>query len=91
MELYQVQQQLQVQSIHSLYQRIYDFFLANNADAVVNTGTDDVIYLHHSAGKNTSFNLLAFSFGNSETDGFVFVFAAHGNAPFILGVVAGVR
>ena len=79
---------MQVQSIHSLYQRIYDFFLANNADAVVNTGTDDV---HHSAGKNTSFNLLAFSFGNSETDGFVFMFAAHGNAPFILGVVAGVR
>lgn len=52
--------------------RIYDFFLANNADAVVNTGTDDVIYLHHFAGKNTSFNLLVFSFGDSETDGFCF-------------------
>ena len=80
---------MQVQSIHSLYQRIYDFFLANNADAVVNTGTDDVIYLHHFAGKNTSFNLLVFSFGDSETDGFLFT--AHDNALFILGVVAGVR
>lgn len=83
-------QQFQVQSVHRLYQRIYGFFLAHNADAVVNAGTDEVIFLHHSAGNNTDFDLFAFSFGNSEADGFIFMFATHGKAPFILGVAAGV-
>lgn len=69
---------------------MYGFFLAYNADAVVDAGTDEVIFLHHSAGKNTGFNLFAFSFGNSEADGFVFMSVAHGNAPFILGVAADV-
>ena len=34
--------------------------------------------------------MFAFSFGNSEADGFIFMFATHGKAPFILGVAAGV-
>lgn len=43
----------------------------------------------HSAGNNTGFDLFAFSFGNSEADGFIFMFATHGKAPFIWGVAAG--
>lgn len=66
------------------------FFLAHNVDAVVNAGTDEVIFLHHSAGKNTGFNLFSLSVCNSEADGWIFMFATHGNAPFILGVAAGV-
>ena len=34
--------------------------------------------------------MFAFSFGNSEADGFIFMFATHGKAPFIVGVAAGV-
>lgn len=83
-------QQLQVQSIHSLYQRIDGFFLAHNTDAVVDTVTDEVIFLHHSAGKNTGFDLFSFSVCNSEADSWIFMFATHGNAPFIFGVAAGV-
>ena len=42
-----------------MYKRIYGFFLADNADAVIDAGTDKVIFLHHAAGKDTSFDLLA--------------------------------
>ena len=53
-------------------------------------GTNKVIFLHHSAGKNPGFNLFSFSVSNSEADGWIFVFIAHGNAPFVLAVAAGV-
>ena len=66
------------------------FLFCHNTDAVVDTETDEVIFLHHSAGKNTGFDLLSFSIGNSETDSRIFMFAAHGNAPFIFGVAAAV-
>ena len=70
-----------------MYQRIYGFFLTNNTDA----GTDKIIFLHHSAGKNTGFDLFSFSVSNSEADGWIFMFVTHdGNAPFVLAVVAGV-
>lgn len=69
---------------------IYGFFPANNADAVVDAGTNKVIFLHHSAGKDPGFNLFSFSVSNSEADGWIFVFIAHGNAPFVLAVAAGV-
>ncbi len=57
---------------------------------VIDAGTDKVIFLHHSAGKNTGFDLFAFSIGYSEADGWIFMFVAHGNASFILGVAAAV-
>lgn len=59
--------QLLIQSINSLHKRIYSFFLADNADAVIDAGTDKVIFLHHAAGKDTGFNLFAFSIANSKT------------------------
>lgn len=65
-------------------------FPANNADAVVDAGTNKVIFLHHSAGKNTCFDLFPLSVSNSETDGCIFMLIAHGNAPFVLAVAAGV-
>lgn len=83
--------QLQIQCIHGLYQRIYGFYLANNADVVVGTGTDEAIFLHHSAGKNPYFNLFSFSVSNSEADGWIFMLIAHGIAPFVLAVAAGVN
>ena len=49
----------------------------------IDTRTDEVIFLHHSAGKNTGFNLFSFSVSNSETDGWIFMLIAHGNAPFV--------
>ena len=59
--------QLQIQSINSLHKRIDSFFLANNADAVIDAGTDKVILLHHTAGKDAGFDLFAFSFADSKT------------------------
>ena len=41
------------------------FFLADNADAVIDAGTDKVIFLHHAAGKNMGFDLFAFSIADS--------------------------
>ena len=81
---------MKIQSIHGLYQRIYSILLANNADAVVDAGTDKVLLFLHSAGKNACFNLFAFSIRNSETDGWIFMLIAHSKAPFIVGVAAGV-
>lgn len=52
---------------------IYGFFLANDADAVVDAGTDKIIFLHHSAGKNTGFDLFSLSVSNSEADGWIFM------------------
>ena len=66
------------------------FFFTNNTDAVIDAGTDKVIFLHHSAGKNTGFDLFSFSISNSEADGWIFMLIAHGNAPFVLAVAAGV-
>lgn len=34
---------------------------ADNTDAVIDAGTDKVIFLHHAAGKDTVFDLFAFS------------------------------
>jgi hypothetical protein len=73
-----------------LHQSIYGFFLTNNADSVVDAGTDEVIFLHHSTGKNTGFDLFTFSVSNSEADGWTFMLITHGNAPFVLAVEAGV-
>ena len=80
---------MQIQSINSLYKRICVFFLADNADAVIDTGTNKVIFLHHAAGKDTGFDLLAFSIADSKTYSWMFVLIAHRKAPFIVGVVAG--
>lgn len=49
-----------------------------------------MIFLHHSAVKNTCFDLFPLSVSNSETDGWIFMLIAHGNAPFVLAVAAGV-
>lgn len=48
-----------------------------------------IIFLHHSAGKNTGFNLFSFSASNSKTDGWIFMLIALGFAPFVLVVAAG--
>ena len=58
--------------------------------SVVDAGTDEVIFLHHSAGKNTGFDLFTFSVSNFEADGWIFMLITHGNAPFVLAVEAGV-
>ena len=68
---------------------IYGFFLAYNADAVIDAGTDKVIFLHHTAGKDTGFDLLAFSIAYSKTYSWMFVLIAHRKAPFIVCVAAG--
>ena len=81
--------QLQIQSINSLYKRIYGFFLADNAYAVIDAGTDKVILLHHAAGKDTGFDLFTFSIADSKTYCWMFVLIAHGKAPFIVGMAAG--
>ena len=78
-----------MQSINSLHKRIYDFFLADNADAVIDAGTDKVIFLHHAAGKDTSFDLFAFRIADSKTYSWMFVLIAHRKAPLIVGVAAG--
>jgi polysaccharide pyruvyl transferase WcaK-like protein len=80
---------LKIQSIDSLYKRIDSFFLTYNADSVIYAGTDEVIFLHHAAGKDAGFDLLAFSFADSKTYSWMFVLIAHGKAPFIVGVAAG--
>ena len=80
---------MQIQSINSLYKRIYGFFLANNADVVIDARTDKVIFLHHAVSKNTGFDLLAFSIADSKTYSWMFVLIAHRKAPFIVGVAAG--
>ena len=67
----------------------YGFFLTNNTDAVIDAGTDKVIFLHHAAGKNTGFDLFAFSIADSKTYSWMFVLIAHRKAPFIVGVAAG--
>lgn len=35
-------------------------FLPMNADAVIDAGTDKVIFFHHATGKDAGFNLFAF-------------------------------
>ena len=40
---------------------------ADNTDAVIDAGTDKVIFLHHAAGKDTVFDLFAFSIADSKT------------------------
>ena len=47
------------------------------------------MFVHHCAGYYTGFDLFALSFGNWDSDGFIFMFATHGKAPFIWGVAAG--
>ena len=81
--------QVIAEGIYGLYQRIYRFLLTDNADAVVDAGTNKVIFLHHSTGKNTGFNLFSLSVSNSEADGWIFMLIAHGNAPFVLFVAVG--
>lgn len=81
--------QLQIQSINSLYKRIYSFFLADNADAVIDAGTDKVIFFHHAIGKDAGFDLFAFSIADSKTYSWMFMLIAHRKAPFIVGVAAG--
>ena len=71
------------------YKRIYGFFLANNTDAVIDAGTDKVIFLHHTAGKDAGFNLSALSIADSKTYCWMFVLIAHRKAPFRVGVAAG--
>lgn len=66
------------------------FFLANNTDAVIDAGTDEVIFLHHSDGKNPGFDLFSFSVSNSKADSWIFMLIAHGYAPFDFAVAAGV-
>ena len=46
---------------------IYSFFLADNAYAVIDAGTDKVIFFHHTAGKDAGFDLFAFSIADSKT------------------------
>ena len=79
---------MQISCINSLYKRLYGFFLANNADAVIDARTDKVIFLYHAAGKNAGFDLLAFSIADSKTYSWMFVLVAHRKAPFIVGVAA---
>ena len=50
---------------------------------IIFAGTDEVIFLYHSAGKNTCFDLFSFSVSYSEADGWIFMLIAHGNAPFV--------
>ena len=80
---------MKIQSIDSLYKRIDSFFLADNADAVIDARTDKVIFLHHATDKNSGFDLLAFSIAYSKTYSWMFVLIAHRKAPFIVGVAAG--
>ena len=54
------------------------------ANSVIYTGTDEVIFLHHSTGSDASLDLFTFSIRNSKTDSWVFVLVTHGNAPFVL-------
>lgn len=54
----------------------------------VNAGTDKVIFFHHSTGKNVCLDLFSFGIGDSETNGQIFMFVAHSDAPFVLTVVA---
>ena len=55
-----------------------------------NSETDKVIFFHHSTGKNACLDLFAFGIGDSETNGWIFMFIAHSGAPFAAGVAAGV-
>ena len=64
-------------------------FFADNADAVIDAGTDKVIFLHHTAGKDAGFDLLAFSIAYSKTYSWMFVLIVHRKAPFIVGMAAG--
>ena len=77
--------QLRIQSINSLYKRIYSFFLADNADAVIDAGTDKVIFFHHATGKDAGFDLFAFSIADSKTYSWMFMLIAYRKAPFIVG------
>ena len=67
----------------------YSFFLADNADAVIDAGTDKVIFFHHATGKDAGFDLFAFSIADSKTYSWMFMLIAHRKAPFIVGVAAG--
>ena len=51
---------------------------------VLDAGTDKVIFFHHSASKNSGFDLFTFSVRNSKADSWIFMLIAHGNAPFVL-------
>lgn len=56
---------------------------------VIDAGTDKVIFFHHTAGKDASFDLFAFSIADSKTYSWMFVLIAHRKAPFIVVVAAG--
>ena len=61
------------------------FFLADNADAVIDAGTDKVIFFHHATGKDAGFDLFAFSIADSKTYSWMFMLIAHRKAPFHSG------
>ena len=62
---------------------------ADNTDAVIDAGMEKVIFLHHAAGKDTVFDLFAFSIVDFKNYSWMFVLIAHRKAPFIVGAVAG--
>ncbi len=49
-----------------------------------NSETDKVIFFHHSTGKNACLDLFLFGISDSETDGWIFMFVAHSDAPRII-------
>ena len=77
-----------------MYDPATDFIIVNtgkNSVLVIRCKeyNSKVIFLHHSASKNSGFDLFPFSVSNPEADGWIFMLIAHGNAPFVLAVVAG--
>ncbi len=62
----------------------YEAAVGDSVISEHDAGTGEVIFLHHSTGKNTCFDLFPFSIRNSKTYSWVFVLVTHGNAPFVL-------
>ena len=57
---------------------------ADNTDAVIDAGTDKVIFIHHAAGKDTVFDLFAFSIVDFKNYSWMFVLIAHRKALLIV-------
>ena len=79
LEYLQTNDQITKNIFERLFKRksIYELFLVDNADAVIDAGTDKVIFLQHAAGKNMGFDVFAFSIDDSKAYGWVFVLIAH--------------
>lgn len=66
-----------MQGAQFIYEWVDCFFLANSADAIIDAGANEVILFLHATCFDSGFNGVAFVFGDTKADGWIFMFVTH--------------